>query len=74
VVDFEKRSMIKSQILANFVAEWAEPGSIAEGVVFEASWLIYCDGAWGQRRNQSGYNISVTIRNQAPLCREVAFS
>jgi hypothetical protein len=27
VVDFEKRSAIKSQILANFVAEWMEPGS-----------------------------------------------
>jgi hypothetical protein len=27
VVDFEKRSAIKSQILANFVSEWIEPGS-----------------------------------------------
>jgi hypothetical protein len=27
VVDFEKRSMIKSQILVDFVAEWTEPSS-----------------------------------------------
>jgi hypothetical protein len=27
VVDFEKRNIIKSQILADFVAEWTEPGS-----------------------------------------------
>jgi hypothetical protein len=27
VVDFEKRSMIKSQILIDFVAEWTEPSS-----------------------------------------------
>jgi hypothetical protein len=27
VVDFEKRSVIKSQILANFIAEWTKLGS-----------------------------------------------
>jgi hypothetical protein len=27
VVDFEKRSAIKSQVLAEFMAEWTEPGS-----------------------------------------------
>jgi ribonuclease HI len=47
IVDFEKRSAIKSQILADFVAEWMESGSSTEGIVLEASWLIYCDGAWG---------------------------
>jgi hypothetical protein len=47
VVDFEKRSAIKSQILADFVAEWTEPDSSAKGVVPKASWIVYCDGAWG---------------------------
>jgi hypothetical protein len=47
VVDFEKRSAINSQILADFVAEWTELDSSIEGVVPEASWLIYYDGAWG---------------------------
>jgi ribonuclease HI len=47
VVDFEKRSAIKSQILANFMAEWTELGSQTEGVIPESQWLIYCDGAWG---------------------------
>jgi hypothetical protein len=27
VVDFEKTSAIKSHILADFIAEWMEPGS-----------------------------------------------
>jgi hypothetical protein len=27
VVDLEKRSVIKSHILADFIAEWMEPGS-----------------------------------------------
>jgi hypothetical protein len=47
LVDFEKRSMRKLQILADFVAECMEPGSLTEGVIPEASWLSYCDGAWG---------------------------
>jgi ribonuclease HI len=47
VVDFEKRSAIKSQILADFVVEWTEPGSLTKGVVPKASWLVYYDRAWG---------------------------
>jgi hypothetical protein len=40
VVDFEKRSMIKSQVLVHFIAEWAEPGLSADGVVPKAPWLV----------------------------------
>jgi hypothetical protein len=47
VIDFEKCSTIKSQTLADFVAEWMEPGSTTEGPVLESPWLVYCDGAWG---------------------------
>jgi hypothetical protein len=36
VVDFEKRSVIKYQILADFVAEWTEPSSRTEGIVPES--------------------------------------
>jgi hypothetical protein len=45
-VDFKKCSAIKSQILADFVAEWTEPDFIVEGAVPESAWLAYCDGAW----------------------------
>jgi hypothetical protein len=47
VVDFEKRSAIKSQILADFVEEWTESSLLTEGVIPEASWHVYCDRAWG---------------------------
>jgi hypothetical protein len=47
VVGFEKHSAIKSQLLANFVAEWMEPGSAIKGVVPELPWLVNCDRAWG---------------------------
>jgi hypothetical protein len=45
VVDFEKRSTIKSHILVDFVAKWMEPGFAVEGPVLESAWLISCDGA-----------------------------
>jgi ribonuclease HI len=47
VVDFEKHSAIKSQILADFIVEWTESGSATEGAVLESPWLVYCDGVWG---------------------------
>jgi hypothetical protein len=46
-VDFEKRDAIMSQILANFMAEWTEPGFATGGAVPESPWLVCCDGAWG---------------------------
>jgi ribonuclease HI len=46
-VDFEKRTAIKSQILANIVAEWTEPSSAIEGAVLKSPWIVNCDGAWG---------------------------
>jgi hypothetical protein len=45
VVDFEKRSAIKSQILADFMAEWTEPSSETEEAMAESPWLVHCDGA-----------------------------
>jgi hypothetical protein len=48
IVYFEKRRAIKSQVLADFVAEWMEPGSTEEGEVPETPWVVYCNGAWGQ--------------------------
>jgi hypothetical protein len=47
VVDFEKRDIIKSQILADFIAEWMESGSTTEDRVPDSPWLVYCDGVWG---------------------------
>jgi hypothetical protein len=50
VVDFEKHSEIKLQILADFVAKWMKPSSQTEGMVHESPWLVYCDKAWGGAR------------------------
>jgi ribonuclease HI len=50
VVDFEKRSAIKSHIIANSIAEWTEPRSLTEGIIPKLLWLVYCDGVWGSAR------------------------
>jgi hypothetical protein len=50
IVDFEKHNAIKSQILADFITEWTEPGSQIEDVVCELPWLLYCDRACGSTR------------------------
>jgi hypothetical protein len=47
VVDLEKSSATKSQILADFMAEWMEPGSEVEGEVPGSPWLVCCDRALG---------------------------
>jgi hypothetical protein len=47
VVEFKMRSVIKSQILPDFVAKWMEPGSATEGEVPKSPWMVYYNGAWG---------------------------
>jgi hypothetical protein len=50
VIDFEKRSTIKSQELADFVADWTEPSSYTEDLVIDTPWEVYCDGSCGVSR------------------------
>jgi hypothetical protein len=50
VIDLEKRSAIKSHVLADFIADWTEPSSYTEGLVIDTLWQVYCDGAWGVSR------------------------
>jgi hypothetical protein len=45
VVDFEKRSAIKSQVLADFNADWTEPSSYTEGTIVETPWQVHYDAA-----------------------------
>jgi hypothetical protein len=45
VVDFERRSAIKSQVLADFVVDWTSPIQSFEENVPEP-WIVQCDGAW----------------------------
>jgi hypothetical protein len=45
VIDFKKRSAIKSQVLEDFIADWTETSSYTEGLVTDTPWQVYCDGA-----------------------------
>jgi ribonuclease HI len=44
-VDFERRSAIKSQVLADFVVYWTSPTHNPTEEML-APWVVQCDGAW----------------------------
>jgi hypothetical protein len=44
-VDFERRSTIKSQVLADFVMNWTSPTQNLDEEI-PAPWIVQCDGAW----------------------------
>jgi hypothetical protein len=45
MVDFERRSAIKSQVLVDFVVDWTSP-THNPGKEMLAPWVVQCDGAW----------------------------
>jgi len=44
IVNFERRTTIKSQVLADFIADWTSPTFEEEALI--EPWVIYYDGAW----------------------------
>jgi hypothetical protein len=47
VIDFEKRSAAKSQVLVDFIVDWTQLSSYTKGTVIDMSWQVYCDGTCG---------------------------
>jgi hypothetical protein len=46
VINFISRSAIKSQVLADFVADWTPSVSKGDPIVSEPVWEVQCDGAY----------------------------
>jgi hypothetical protein len=46
VISFVARNAIKSQVLANFVADWTPSAPKREAIVTEPVWEVQCDGAY----------------------------
>jgi hypothetical protein len=44
-VDFERRCVIKSQVLVDFVVDWTSPTHNPGEEIF-TPWVVQCDGAW----------------------------
>jgi hypothetical protein len=56
IIDFERRSAIKSQVLADFVVDWTSPTqNFNEEMV--TPWIVHCDGAWCHK----GVGISAVV-------------
>jgi hypothetical protein len=45
VIDFEKKSVTKSQVLADFIAHRTELANYNKGTIPESPWQVYHDGA-----------------------------
>jgi hypothetical protein len=45
IVDFERRSAIKSHVLADFVIDWTSPSHNLDEEML-TPWVVQCDGAW----------------------------
>jgi ribonuclease HI len=60
VVDFERRSAIKSQVLTDFVVDWTSPTQNLDEKILEP-WIVRCDGAWYYK----GVGISVVVTSLA---------
>ena len=43
-IDFERRTTIKSQVLADFIVDWTSP--IFKEEPSTETWIVHCDGAW----------------------------
>jgi hypothetical protein len=71
VVDFEKHSAIKFQVLADFMVEWTEPSSTTEVVVPEEPWLVTVTELGGGSRCQHNCHINLTFGDQVTVCSEV---
>jgi hypothetical protein len=56
IVDFERRSTIKSQVLADFFIDWTLP-THNPGEEMLAPWVVQCDGAWCHK----GVGISAVV-------------
>jgi hypothetical protein len=55
-VDFERRSAIKSQVLADFVVDWTSPTHNLDEETL-TPWVVQCDGAWCHK----GVGISAVV-------------
>jgi hypothetical protein len=43
VVDFKKRSAIKSKVMLDFIIDWTKPSSYTEVPMTDTPWQVYCD-------------------------------
>jgi hypothetical protein len=60
IVDFERRSAIKLQVLADFVVDWTSPTQNLDEEI-PTPWIVQYDGAWCHK----GVGISAVVTSPA---------
>jgi hypothetical protein len=74
LVDFEKRSAIKSQILVDFMAEWTETAFTTKGAIPESPWLVCCDEAWGAAGTRAAATLTSPLGIKLRYIERLQFS
>jgi hypothetical protein len=46
-IDYVHRSLIQSQALADFIADWTPGARDEERINDDEAWTVFCDGSWG---------------------------
>jgi hypothetical protein len=46
-IDYVHRSLIQSQALADFIADWTSGAQDEETTKDTEAWTVFCDGSWG---------------------------
>jgi hypothetical protein len=46
-IDYVHRSLIQSQALADFIADWTPGAQDKESTRDNEAWIVFCDGSWG---------------------------
>jgi hypothetical protein len=46
-IDYVRRSLIQSQALADFIADWTLGAQEEEANKDAEAWTVFCDGSWG---------------------------
>lgn len=60
-ISFQRRSAIKSQVLADFITDWTTPDT--EPKIPEKQWVVFCDGAY----NNDGTGIAAVVISPSGL-------
>jgi ribonuclease HI len=76
VINFVSRSAIKSQVLADFVADWTPSVTKGDPIVLEPVWEVQCDGAYchlgsaaaAVLKSPSGIKLRYTLRLNYDNC------
>ena len=72
-IDFVPRSAIKSQVLADFIADWTPSAPSQNPPVIEAIWQLECDGAYCKNGSDASAILTAPSETQLKYAARLDF-